>query len=100
MLWQKDGVNQQELACLLGRNRASVTRMVDLLEKDSFLSRSPDMEDRRVNLIFLTKKGRELETKASGCARGCINAMLKNFSDHEEKQLKDLLVKAIENLET
>jgi DNA-binding MarR family transcriptional regulator len=98
-LWQKDGLNQQELACALGRDRASVTRMVDLLEKEAFLSRSPDNDDRRVNLIFLTKKGRELELKASGCAKGCLNTMLRDFSDADEIQLKELLVRAIDNLE-
>ncbi len=98
MLWKADGITQQQLALQLGRDRASVTRMADILEGQGIVTRIPDKSDRRINLLYLTKKGRALEPAAAACAQKAMDEMTRNFSPAEEAAFSRLLQRAIENL--
>lgn len=97
-LWTKDGITQRELSVRLGRDRAGITRMVDILEEQGLLTRISDKDDRRINLIYLTKKGRELEPLAAENAQQSLDDMTCGFSEEEKKQFAHLLSRAIENL--
>lgn len=57
LLWKKDGVNQQELANLLHKDKASLTYLIDNLSKRKLVQRKEDPEDRRNKIITLTKDG-------------------------------------------
>lgn len=97
-LWKQDGISQQQLALLVRRDRASVTRMVDILEEQGIISRRADNEDRRINLIFLTKKGKQLEPVASKAAQETLDISQKGFSKADRLALAELLKKVITNL--
>ena len=62
-LGKKNGQSQQELAVLICKDKTSVTRLIDNMEKHSLVVRIPDKSDRRQKLIYLTKKGRDLQEK-------------------------------------
>jgi DNA-binding MarR family transcriptional regulator len=62
-LWNKDGINQQELADITIKDKSSMTYLVDNLVKRNMVSREPDTGDRRNNLICLTKEGKLLQKK-------------------------------------
>lgn len=57
LLWKKDGVNQQELANLLHKDKASLTYLIDNLSKRKLVQRKEDQDDRRNKIITLTKEG-------------------------------------------
>lgn len=97
-LWKQDGISQQQLAVLVRRDRASVTRMVDILEEQGIISRRADNEDRRINLIFLTKKGKQLEPVASKAAQETLDISQNGFSKADRLVLTELLKKIITNL--
>lgn len=97
-LWKEDGITQQRLAHLLGRDRATVTRMVDLLENQSIILRVPDREDKRSNLVYLTKKGKTMEAEAAAAAQEVLDLALGGFSEAERQQVQSLLQRAIDNL--
>ena len=59
-LWEKDGINQQEIADLTLRDKSSMTYLLDNLAKRRLVKRVEDDEDRRNKLIYLTTEGREL----------------------------------------
>lgn len=59
-LWYKDGQRQQDLADLVHKNKTSITRAVDAMEKRDLVVRIHDRLDRRQNLIYLTDKGKRL----------------------------------------
>jgi len=63
-LWEKDGVTQQELCNATFKDKPSMTRLIDNMERQHLVVRIADKRDRRTNLIHLTKTGRELEGKA------------------------------------
>lgn len=62
-LWEKQGFNQQELANVLHKDKASLTPLIDNLSKRGLVQRSEDPDDRRNKLITLTPKGKELENQ-------------------------------------
>ena len=62
-LGKKNGQSQQELAGLICKDKTSVTRLIDNMEKHSLVVRIPDKKDRRQKLIYLTKKGKDLQEK-------------------------------------
>lgn len=97
-LWKEDGITQLRLALLLGRDRATVTRMVDLLENQSVILRVPDRDDKRSNLVYLTKKGKALEAGAAAAAQEVLDLAMGGFSEEERQQLGGLLHRAFENL--
>jgi DNA-binding MarR family transcriptional regulator len=97
-LWKQDGLSQQQLAVHLSRDRATVTRMVDLLENQLIITRIPDREDKRSNLIYLTKKGQQLELPAAQCGQAVLDQATQGLAPEEETILRDLLDRAINNL--
>lgn len=60
-LWKKEGINQQELANLLHKDKANMTYLIDNLSKRNLVQRSEDPVDRRNNLITLTPEGLSLK---------------------------------------
>lgn len=63
ILWKGDGINQQELANLTLKDKASMTYLIDNLTKRKLVMRQEDESDRRNKLIFLTTQGKELQKK-------------------------------------
>ena len=62
-LWRKDGINQQEIADITIKDKSSMTYLVDNLVKRNMAIRTADPDDRRNNLIILTKEGKQLQKK-------------------------------------
>jgi len=59
-LQQQDGLRQQDLADIVYKDKTSITRIIDSMEKHDLVVRIPDRLDRRQNLIYLTNKGKRL----------------------------------------
>ncbi len=62
-LWRKDGVNQQEIADIIIKDKSSTTYLIDNLVKRDLVKRMEDGNDRRNKLIYLTPEGRLLQEK-------------------------------------
>ncbi len=60
-LWQKDDLPQSDLAELTFRDKGSVTRLIDGLERRGYVARARDPRDARSHRILLTREGRDLE---------------------------------------
>ena len=60
-LWKQDGMSQQQLCDATFRDKPSITRLVDNLEKLKLVKRNASKEDRRMNMIVLTEDGKQLE---------------------------------------
>lgn len=60
-LWQADGLRGGELACRLGVEPPTVTKMLRRLEDLGLVERRPDPADARSFRVHLTEEGRGLE---------------------------------------
>jgi DNA-binding MarR family transcriptional regulator len=63
MLWLEEGLTQVALADRMRVRKASLTSVLSTLERKGFLRRTQRGEDRRKYHLFLTRRGRELETE-------------------------------------
>lgn len=80
-LWKKEGISQQDLGEFVDKDRPSVTRLLDNMEKNSLVVRITSDLDRRVRLIYLTKKGKDLQAKLVKVAEAAIKKSIKNIDD-------------------
>ncbi len=69
----RDPLTQREVADLLGVTPRNVTKLVDALEHDGFVTRTAHATDRRAVLVVLTRKGKEaaarMDSEADAFAR-------------------------------
>jgi len=97
-LWQKDGLQQSELALCTNRNRANVTRILDILERENIVERMDDANDRRVFRIYLTDKGKSLREATAKCAEQSIKDSLKGLTKDEIDTCMKVLLKIKSNV--
>lgn len=57
---EKEEVILKDMAEKMGKDKSAIVRMVDQLEKKELLRRVVDKNDRRKNLLLVTKKGERL----------------------------------------
>lgn len=88
---------QKEIAAMAFKDSASMTRMLDLMEKKKYLKRSINTENRRRYKIEITTKGKQvLKTLAPIIANNRENA-LHGISAEEVQQLETILLKIKSN---
>ena len=97
-LWKEDGLSQQQLCEASFRDKPSMTRLVDNLEKQSLVKRVASSEDRRINLIFLTTEGLQLQDKLMELANKTLNEALEGVSHGQVEIAKEVLQKVHDNL--
>ncbi len=57
LLKTEDGQPQNQLAFLTNRNKASLTRLIDTMERKNLVARIPSKSDHRINHVYITKHG-------------------------------------------
>lgn len=62
-LCKKDGITQAELAKRARKDRPNTTRILDTLERNAFIRRVRDPNDRRSYRIFLTRRGKTTQER-------------------------------------
>lgn len=96
-LWEKDGITQQELCNATFKDKPSMTRLIDNMERQHLVVRISDKNDRRSNLIHLTKTGRELENKAFRIANETLEQALSGINMDDLKIGQEVLRKVFLN---
>ena len=97
-LWKHDGTSQQELCTRTFRDKPSITRLVDNLEKLQLVKRVPSEADRRINLVFLTKHGARLEEQTMTLAEETLNEALAGISSEHINLCREILQKVYDNM--
>ncbi|WP_175691237.1 MarR family winged helix-turn-helix transcriptional regulator [Burkholderia anthina] len=92
-----DGLAPNVLAEQAGVTRATVTGLLDGLEKDALIERTADLTDRRALLIRLTRQGKRLATKIFDQHSRWIGSLFANLTSKERQQLAALLAKVSGN---
>ena len=97
-LWYKDGVTQQEIASATYHDKPSVTRLLDNMEKNGLVVRVTSKNDKRSNLVYLTKKGREFKMALSPISLSVMNKAISGLSKDEVETAEYLFRKVFCNL--
>ncbi len=82
-LYEKDGQTQNQLAIQNERDQASVSRLIDNMIKRELVKRVPHITDRRINLIYLTEYGKNIQLELEKLAQQTINDASEGLTEEE-----------------
>lgn len=97
-LWNKDGINQQEIAMATAKDKASITYVLDNLVKRALVYRQ-EGTDRRNKLIFLTEEGRQMKKKVQPWIKALNNTAKTNVAPEQLEELIGVMSQIRRNLE-
>lgn len=97
-LWKHDGLSQQELCNRTFRDKPSITRLVDNLERQRLVQRVPSKEDRRINLVYLTDAARALQDQTIDLANQTMDEALVGVNKSDIEVVKNVLQQVYDNL--
>lgn len=92
--------SQQEIAEIVFKDNASLTRIIDLLIKKKFLVRKLHAQDRRRFALSLTNEGLDLLKKLDPIAKKNRVKALKNITERQKEELTVLLNTIINNCQS
>ncbi len=96
-LWEQEGLTQKELSVRLKITPATVTKMLQRMEKAGFIQRKPDAADQRVSRVFLTDAGRDVQKQVESVFSTLEAEGFANLSLEERGLLRRLLLQVREN---
>ena len=95
-----DGLSQKEIAEGLGLEAPTLIPILDKLQKDGFIERRVDRNDRRNNRIFRDKRTFEIWETTLECASKVLTIALAGLPDDDIQIMKEVLEKMWINLQT
>lgn len=98
LLWYGDGINQQEISERLGRDKTTVARVLNTMEKNQLIQRMIDPRDTRGKLVTLTTKGKSLQKKAVRLSGQWYAKCVGSLTSAEEKAGIAVLLKMMNSL--
>jgi DNA-binding MarR family transcriptional regulator len=97
-LWQKEGLTQTEIAGRLSLAPATVTRMLQRMEKAGFILRKSDPQDQRVSRVYLSENGRRVQVQVEAVWKTMEAETFANLNLEERLLLGRLLQQIRQNL--
>ena len=97
-LWKEDCLSQQELCNRTFRDKPSITRLIDNLEKQNLVKRMPSKTDRRINLVCVTSKAKILQQQTIDLANTTMNEALIGIEKEEIEIVKKVFQQVYDNL--
>ena len=95
---QQDGCSQRELCGLLQIRPASLSELLDKLERSGAVERRQSPDDRRVSCVYLTDLGRERAALAAVHRKKEAQMLAACLTEAEQEQLIGLLQKVEDGL--
>lgn len=97
-LWRQDGLTQKQISQKLKLRPATITDALKRMEKSGLIVRRQDTEDLRVLHVYLTERGKRLQSEVEKAFRGFENECFNGFAPDEEVLLKRFFLKIRDNL--
>ena len=97
-VWKNEGISQKNIADYCGKDKTSVTKIIDTLEKKNLVVRVSDQLDHRIKRIVLSNKGKKLFLDALPVMKQTRNELRTGINDQEIETLKNILTKIYNNL--
>jgi DNA-binding MarR family transcriptional regulator len=97
-LWDQEGLTHTELAERLQNTPATITKMIQRMEKAGFVQRRPDTSDQRVSRVYLTETGRAIQAQVQAVWDMMEADTFAGFNDEERLLLRAFLQRIRQNL--
>lgn len=90
-LEEQPGRSQREVAGLLGVDRTTMVALIDQLQAKGLVTRHAQSNDRRKNVVALTKAGQEARRRGAGILDDCERTFLAVLDETGAEQLKNAI---------
>lgn len=97
-LWNEGTMSQQQIAHTIMKDKNSVVKLLDGLEKKNLVVRVADKNDRRQNLIELTQYAWEIKDSITEVAINAVDLVIKDIPQNEMYIFIKVLSKMAENM--
>lgn len=99
-LWEGEGIHQSSIAEKIGKDRHTITRMLNILEKNGFIRRVPTEKDKRRLNVYLTDSGRNIKDKLISIVLDYGQKAFAGLTQQELDELTRILKHITGNLES
>ena len=96
-LFKKPRLTMAEIAEKIGRDKSTVTALVDKLVRLGYVTKERDTEDTRVVYVTLTQKGLELKPIFEAISQELLKTFYDGVSEQEKEELVRILNKIYSN---
>lgn len=98
ILYDNNGkLTMKEISKGINRSKSTVTQLVDKLLLYGYVTKEPDLEDKRFSYIVLTEKGLSIKKDFKEISENVIRRFFKDFKEEEAEMLLSLLDRVINN---
>lgn len=98
VLWRNGKMNQQDIADNIQKNKASLTSLLDNLERRGLVMRSEDLSDRRNKIISLTPLGVDYKEQFQPVFNEFYDTLSKDLTRENLREVRMLLNHMYRNL--
>lgn len=98
LLWNHGEMSQQQLADMMHKDKNSVTKLVDAIERKGFVVRRQNKNDRRSNTLVLTERANQLKPGAKQKGISILDQMLEGINENELRMFLETLRKLNVNM--
>ena len=95
----KEGITQKHIADIAFVEAPTLVPVIDKMEKEGYVIRQSDPDDRRNNLIFMTKKSKDIADPIIDCILEIRNMGLDKISKKDMETAKKVLEQITINTE-
>jgi len=97
-LWDEGVLNQQQIAQYIQKDKNSVTKLIDGLEKRGLVQRVSTGDDRRMNNIVLTETARHIQDEVVEVALKSVDKICEGISADDMQAFISVLKRMDENM--
>lgn len=97
VLWREQGIKTVELGRLAGLEPSTMTGLLDRMERDGLVTRAPDPDDRRVQVIHLTENGMKIRESVMRMVNETMDIMFEGIKNDDLNVTVDVLRKVLLN---
>lgn len=99
LLWEKDGLSQNEIAKRLDKDKTNIARMLSNLEKKGFIKRHTSATDARSFNVYLTEQGIKLGDQVFPITEEFNRIVCSGITNEELQSVREVLLKMRKNVE-
>ncbi len=93
----KQGINQSDIAQLIVKEPASVSRIISYLEKNELIIKVHNEKNKRANKIYLTHQGYDICEKIAVIYKDSLAKQFKGIYEREVSLIREILARVNTN---
>ncbi len=96
-LWEEDGLTIGEIVSRSRKDFANVTRIIGKLEKQEYVKKKKNKEDRRSYRVYCTEKSNEIKPGTLKCQQRSLEISLNGISGADQQKLLQIIERMEKN---